>query len=67
MPKDVRADSQSRVTKPADVDAFWEAVLRRAVGEGLLRGTCEVCGAKGKAEMPHVRKVADRQKIGRRG
>jgi cephalosporin-C deacetylase len=30
MPKAVRADYQSKVTKPADFDAFWEGVLRQA-------------------------------------
>jgi cephalosporin-C deacetylase len=30
MPKDVQADYQSKVTKPADFDAFWQDVLRQA-------------------------------------
>jgi cephalosporin-C deacetylase len=30
MPKDVQADYQSKVTKPADFDAFWREVLRQA-------------------------------------
>jgi cephalosporin-C deacetylase len=30
MPNDVQADYQSKVTKPADFDAFWREVLRQA-------------------------------------
>jgi cephalosporin-C deacetylase len=30
MPKDVPADYQSKVTKPADFEAFWQGVLRQA-------------------------------------
>jgi cephalosporin-C deacetylase len=29
MPKEVQADYQSKVNKPADFDAFWEGVLRQ--------------------------------------
>jgi cephalosporin-C deacetylase len=30
MPKNVQADYQSKVTKPADFEAFWQGVLRQA-------------------------------------
>jgi cephalosporin-C deacetylase len=30
MPKDVQTDYQSKVTKPADFEAFWQGVLRQA-------------------------------------
>jgi cephalosporin-C deacetylase len=35
MPKDVQADYQSKVTKPADFDAFWREVLRQAEATSL--------------------------------
>jgi cephalosporin-C deacetylase len=35
MPKHVQADYQSKVTKPADFEAFWQGVLRQAVAVPL--------------------------------
>src|SRR5919106_4859280 len=35
MPKVVQADYQSKVTKPADFDAFWQGVLRQAAAVPL--------------------------------
>jgi hypothetical protein len=40
--------------------------LRSEIVEKLLRNECEVCGAKEKVEMHHIRKLADLNKTGRR-